>query len=493
MNEELLIKRYQHRSGYRLADVKEVGLPVYSLNVQVLTLAHKRMPPIEEFILRALGLGMVSIEEVSRFLGLDREALKPGFANLAQTENVALTAQRGMQSWVLTQKGRSTLQTSEVVAPEESTFQIHFDAILRKPLLYRFQRPLRYRELIEEGLVEIEAYPPKRPLLSEISPGDIERIIKSIPSHTDQRRDVLVVRSIDNVKKGFLRAVALLFKGSEGKDVQLGFLVDGMLSREHELIFAQTEGFKRIVAKLEDGTPEYREVLETKESVAVSDSVEKAARDLNAAKIQAEVELAEEAEAVRLSTGEEEKEAVVKRLQEMQAKVDNLEREAQRLPVRDLYVADHAPLLQDALVNAKRRLLIISPWIKAKVVNREFVRRLEDLLRKGVLVYFGYGITEEETQDLLQVDRAAREDLRRLSEQYPNFRFVRLGDTHAKVLIKDSEFVAVTSFNWLSFKGDPRMEFRDEQGVLVQDPSWVDRKFEYLLSRFGPAEKRTEA
>jgi len=60
-----------------------------------------------------------------------------------------------------------------------------------------------------------------------------------------------------------------------------------------------------------------------------------------------------------------------------------------------------------------------------------------------------------------------------------------LGNTHAKVLIKDSEFAAITSFNWLSFKGDPHRTFRDEQGTLLQVSELVDGKFRELEPRFS--------
>jgi len=60
-----------------------------------------------------------------------------------------------------------------------------------------------------------------------------------------------------------------------------------------------------------------------------------------------------------------------------------------------------------------------------------------------------------------------------------------LGNTHAKVLIKDSEFAAVTSFNWLSFKGDPHRTFRDEQGTLLQVSELVEGKFRDLEPRFA--------
>ena len=265
MNEDLSVKRYQQRPGYRLADVAEVGIPVYSLNVRVLTLAHKRLPPIEEFLLRCLSLNICSVDEISLYLGLTREVLKPAFANLAQTENIALTAQHGLQSWALTKKGHTTLQAAEIIAPEERIFQLHFDAVLRKPTLYKFHKLIRYGELKEDGLVELEVFPPRRPQISEMSPGDIERVLKTVPGLTDQRRDVLAVRSLENIKKGFIRAVGLFFKGVTESDSQLAFVIDGMLSPAHELAFAGTEGFKRVVGRIPPDPEEIAEVCSKKD------------------------------------------------------------------------------------------------------------------------------------------------------------------------------------------------------------------------------------
>ena len=71
-----------------------------------------------------------------------------------------------------------------------------------------------------------------------------------------------------------------------------------------------------------------------------------------------------------------------------------------------------------------------------------------------------------------------------LSQRFLNLNLKRLGNTHAKVLIKDSEFSATSSFNWLSFRGDPNRTFRDEQGVLIYKSDAVDQKFQELLIRF---------
>jgi hypothetical protein len=104
-----------------------------------------------------------TVGEIRDFLGLEEEVVKSALIKLAQTESIALTAPRGKQAWTLTSKGRATLQTAELIAPEEQTFPIQFDIITRKPVLYWFQKPLKHKELIDEGLKEIEITPRKHP------------------------------------------------------------------------------------------------------------------------------------------------------------------------------------------------------------------------------------------------------------------------------------------------------------------------------------------
>lgn len=488
MNEDLIVGRYQQRAGYRLADIAEMAIPVYSLNVQVLTLAHKRLPPIEEFLLRCLSLNISTVEEISQYLGLTREVLKPAFANLAQTENIALTAHQGLQAWSLTKKGQTTLQAAEIIAPEERTFSIHFDAVLRKPKLYKFQKLMKYRELKEDGLMEVEIFPPKRPQLAELSPGDIERVLKTIPGLTEQRRDVLAVRSIENIKKGFIRGVGLFFKGASNHDSQIAFVIDGLLSTPHELAFAGTEGFKRLVSRIATDPDEAAELSAVRNSLAVDLSQQNEVRELETSTTQAEIQLAERSEALRVAEDENQKANLIEQLQKAEEELATLRMEARKIPIKDIYVKDHPPLLQNALSTAEKRLLIISPWIRAKVVNADFLRKLEALLRKSVSVFIGYGTSAEKdkTENLFAADQLAIDKLRSLAQKYPAFNFTRLGNTHAKVLIKDSEFMAVTSFNWLSFQGDPDKTFRDEQGTLVQLPEHVENKFKELVQRFNP-------
>ena len=61
-----------------------------------------------------------------------------------------------------------------------------------------------------------------------------------------------------------------------------------------------------------------------------------------------------------------------------------------------LQVLDHPPRLEEAPNEARERVLIISPWIGACVVNDEFFRKLARLSDRGVKIFIGYGIRDDE-------------------------------------------------------------------------------------------------
>jgi hypothetical protein len=49
------------------------------------------------------------------------------------------------------------------------------------------------------------------------------------------------------------------------------------------------------------------------------------------------------------------------------------------------------------------------------------------------------------------------------------------------MLICDNRFAVITSFNWLSFKGNPKDRARDEAGYLVSEASAVEEIFRDCL------------
>ena len=53
----------------------------------------------------------------------------------------------------------------------------------------------------------------------------------------------------------------------------------------------------------------------------------------------------------------------------------------------------------------------------------------------------------------------------------------------------DRIFFVISSFNWLSFRGDQNQTFREEWGTLVTIPSVVDEYFQQMAKRFAADEK----
>src|SRR3546814_12031660 len=96
-------------------------------------------------------------------------------------------------------------------------------------------------------------------------------------------------------------------------------------------------------------------------------------------------------------------------------------------------VYDHPRLLRDAMSTARKRLIIISPWITDAVVDRVFIGALIDRLQRGVAVHIGYGLGIEE-----RIPQAVRK-LEQISRDHANIRLVRRGDTHAKLLDRKSD------------------------------------------------------
>src|SRR4051794_37798852 len=57
--------------GYDLVSYREVALPLFRVELEVLVLEEKPIPPIQEFVLRAVGADMPDISTIAGVLGLE--------------------------------------------------------------------------------------------------------------------------------------------------------------------------------------------------------------------------------------------------------------------------------------------------------------------------------------------------------------------------------------------------------------------------------------
>jgi len=252
----------------------------------------------------------------------------------------------------------------------------------------------------------------------------------------------------------FRRAMTAGFKSHDGRRISIAFAIDGRPSEEHEIIYERSGVAQKssLFATLFDADKRRREVQ------AVARELR---RDIHV------VEDTTQTPADRRPL------LTLAGTDAISVKSTN---------VRVLGVYDHPPLLRDALERAQARLLIVSPWIRAAVVDKAFIKRLTTCLDRGVEVIVAYGIGRDDPGER-DPDRQARESLEALATAFDNFRLVRKGNTHAKVLLVDDAYFVTTSFNWLSFRGDPSQSMREEEGTLVEDAAAVNAYFTSLVAR----------
>ena len=158
-------------------------------------------------------------------------------------------------------------------------------------------------------------------------------------------------------------------------------------------------------------------------------------------------------------------------------------------PVKAIETFEHPGYLQDALNKSGRRLIIVSPWLRAAVIDRAFMSKLENLLDGGVEVHIGWGISSSE-QEEPNADRSVLRRLEELGTRFRSLNVCRLGNTHSKVLISDDRYVIVTSFNWLSFRGDLRSARSVMSAARSCPTKYVDEQATRMLKRFADAASR---
>ncbi|MEI2639964.1 MAG: hypothetical protein V9F03_13360 [Microthrixaceae bacterium] len=269
-----------------------------------------------------------------------------------------------------------------------------------------------------------------------------------------------------------LPAVALVYASEDGADQQVAIAIDGRLSDEHETRFAEIDGPKRSGLLVEGEAPENeRPVIPLTGGLHICDKQTIRVLEEGIARAGDAVQRAQTMTATAEASAEDVGELVVTSLEAADV-LAAAESELAAVSARSIHTYEHRVLLEEALVTATDRLLIISPRIRGDVVDSEFIHLLRATLRRGVQVHVGCGSIDESDER----ERKPLGRLKDLARDHSSLKLARLGNTDAKILIWDGRLVA-TSFNWLSFKGDERHGFRREEGILISAAEVVELQY----------------
>ena len=479
MNPSDVANRLGRKSGHRLLSYGYVGLPVFRINAECIVLEQTKLSAIEEYLLRAIEEGINNADRLAAFLGLPKSVIDIALADGIRDSSIEMTLESRV---VIAAAGKKKLADQGVIRPKQLMLSFTYDALLRRPQYYPESALYQPKQMRLLSIPEIRAVPDRGPDSDEV---DLELVNQTIRAALRARKGnparVLRIERIHRSYRLFLQAVALQFKSVVGDDFHVEFAIDGRPSQDHDQQFAQSNGSKRskIFSQLTPRNPasDLNKEIDVELASELKELCDKSMRDQE--KTTSELQLD-----AKTRRGTDVKNSGHKPLLTLGRLADRGGAAAVEIQsaVQVLSVLQHHPLLIKSIQEASKRLLIISPWIRNDVVNEAFIETLTECLARGVETYIGFGIGAKE--EWKEIDSDCKHALSRLSGQYANFNFKRLGDTHAKVLLKDDDYFVLTSFNWLSFRGDPRRPFREELGNMIAIPNKVEEFFRSYSSRF---------
>ncbi|RKZ87610.1 MAG: hypothetical protein DRR19_13415, partial [Candidatus Parabeggiatoa sp. nov. 1] len=97
-----------------------------------------------------------------------------------------------------------------------------------------------------------------------------------------------------------------------------------------------------------------------------------------------------------------------------------------------------------------------------------------------VTIIYGFGGSQTGKSD---IDSKTEKYFRDLKKRYKEHLLIKeTKGNHAKVIICDEKFMVVTSFNWLSFKGDKSRPLRTEYGTILKNKEEIAKMRQELES-----------
>lgn len=462
----------------------EAGIPQWHIEAILTMLKSKKLSVLQEFILKFISSGIDDISDICKFLGVNRTAINNAVAVLQK--NSLITVDIFYSKLKLTDKGEKDLKEATTIIPEDIEYALYVDGLLGN--VYLDTRKLYTpKELRSFGIKSINTTVEK-PTLDSLTYEEVKRAINLFKKNHAYERDKLEgnLQEISCITKTYVeyKKVNVLVFMNKSEDIEFQ-VFDGTTRNDDYSIAIQKQynNNSRVLDFDSNDISEVKEdnslisvlpkeIIESAKSFSYKDST--LAREIS--------NLTTQLDAIKNDddgNDEQQKESATEKIRFLEKKIEEMKNE-RKSSDRILSTYDHRPLLLDALENAQNTVVIVSPWIKSGGLNNEILGCIEKALQRNTRVIIGYGISKKEDSDRWILKRLA--DIQK-KKHGNKLLLVKLSNTHEKVLIKDNEYMVITSFNWLSFKGDPNKGFRQETGYYTESKDAIKQMKENLSNR----------
>lgn len=465
---EEIVRRHQFREGFELIDYNIVGLPIFRLSIEAVTMSKSSLPVMEEFILKGINIGITSKTELSNFYGIDDKLVSPVIDELHRRGAIHPKSVNSEElHYYLSEQGAAELQSLYEYRPQDELLVVDYDGLRR--------RLVRHTELLENhaglraaGAVQIRPYPALPPEVSELSIPQVSKVVRS--RKNEFSRDILHLKKIVQKRVYFKEAVALVFRSRKYKeDIEVAFIVDEQQNLEFELKFAEHSGPKNMgFLKTIDESDIKKNIAARLGSKIISDipSVDRMLPHIkNLADFSSHLASLQRS----IGVGNQSKQKV----REIRAEIEGVERNIAKVNndmnatgIRTIYAYEYKEILMNATIRAKSKLILTSELLSPLVGTVYFFRNIENLARNGVKVsIYLYDFPKDRKSNRTFAELVT------VAKRSSNISIHRRGGEKVHYLIVDDEIGIMTSRPFLGARGS--VGFKCAVGVMATKKEYV--------------------
>ena len=470
MNNEITDFENKIRKNYSnpeaiVLDYKPVGYPFYVLRLDLTYLANRELQLLEEFVLKCITNGLVKPKEISSFLGMENYQIEKILSELISRDLV-----KKEENLELTKVGLDALEQQTVLAPISETQTFYLDALNGK-LTNSFSLKIFDSKIHQNSAINKIIKKPRKGHMEDLVDyyPDIEKLLQNSDPNNPNLIELVQVNNIENVYSQWHELLLVLYKSNPGdREIEYEIFSRGSIQVKYR---------NTIEELYAEGKKILEPIFQQMEQDQLAENVGNVGNDVIFSIKDDDVQTVEKLTTKLNSLDdpdnfiETKNNSLKQEKQKLQKELKQVQNQTRISEVIHTYQIRES--LLKALTKAKNRLMIISPWIKSNVVDQEFLSTLETALKRKVKVHIIYGIKGSNSQN----DDKSIKQLENLKANYKNLEFDKTKNTHRKQIICDDKFAIVTSFNFLSFRADPNLTYRDELGVILRDKQTIEDLF----------------
>lgn len=485
--EELAMR--EKMSGCDLVCKYEAGIPIYKVQLKVNLQRQQQLPTIAQFTLELINLGVNSQPELEKALGLEAEFIRSALVDLDMSQLIVhqvYSSDTRVRAFAITEKGKQVLREMMITFSVER-FMLQVDGLTSKFAPLNPDLLWDKIDLQKRGVWLLHVSPGARPTVETLN----DKLNLLVPfcgqelelSENDKLIEVL---GIERPWLMYKLVNILVFRDKTTERIYLRVYEGYESIPEYDRILTKREQKGGRVIPEEflipavEAVPPSRLAEGLRPVIEEMEQVQEQIEGFEAQKAELEASLNQDQEE---SMKEGPITSKTKQILELEDKLTKLSAKLKK--DRPIQASEHRQLLIDALTMAKVEIIIISPWIRKDATDQDVIRLIKKAVQRGVMVSIGYGmpLRSRETKEKY-LDKTVAKEFEKIQKGVngEKLRVKWFGNTHEKILVCDRIFCVLTSFNWLSYRGD--RGFRREKGAYFENPEMIKLVADDVLKQF---------